>query len=279
MPKQPGFIDKVNGIINYVENPCDAPWIIYFETALPALGTAILTLLDFGFDDVVRGALRPRGLRTRKHTRRGRRGRSRFGGIPELGELIGSSLPGAQEAKGRSVTQGVKNLWIVDGVLQRILWYWLVVDVTVEFFYAWASAINESVFCKKTGMGAAYYKSADDATFFSLGNFWTSPPSNIKVYERDGAEAKAGAHFNQGRSFSGITTIKATPLGIGPGPLELRAIDSFGNIVGSGTPQNNPDGTVSVVLQRPSFSGSVFYSYRTNGEGYVGVCDSITIGT
>ena len=59
-PRPPSFIDKVNGIVKFIQNPCIAPWVVYVELAAPAAGKAVLTLLDFGFDDVVRGALRPK---------------------------------------------------------------------------------------------------------------------------------------------------------------------------------------------------------------------------
>jgi hypothetical protein len=278
MPRQPTFIDKVNAIIDYVENPCEAPWMLYVETALPAAGQAILTLLDFGFDDVVRGALRPRGLRSHKHTRRGRRGRGLGNAIPEIGELIGANLPGAQQAKGRQVSQGVKNLWLVDGVIQRGLFWWLVADVTFEFLYAWASAIQATKVCSAQAKGRSYYKSSDNAVFFSLGNFWTSPPSVFEQYSTNGASAFAGGHTNAGRPFSGITSIKAvqtTPTG---GPLQLRALMPDGSIAMSDDAKLDDQGNWNILDKQFSSNGTIQYQYRTNGAAFIGVCDSFTVG-
>ena len=147
MAKQPGFFEQINYIKKFVSNPCDAPWTVYVELFFPALGKALLMILAFGMDDVLRGFFRPKGVRGPWHRRRGRKGKARFRGIPEIGEAIGSRLPGAEEVRGRSVSQGVKHMWMVDGVLQRILWYWLLVDVVVEGLYQWTSMINKTEFC------------------------------------------------------------------------------------------------------------------------------------
>lgn len=158
MPKPPGYIDKVNTVVKFTQNPCNAPWTVYFESALISAGKQIIVLLSFGLDDIIRGYFRPRGVYQARRSPFGRRGKSRprRGSIvPEIGEMIGKRLPGAERARGRSVTQGVKNIWIIDGVLQRLLWYWLVVDVTVDFFYTWATLVQESSFCQTADQGRA----------------------------------------------------------------------------------------------------------------------------
>lgn len=148
MAETPGFFEQINYIKKFVSNPCDAPWIVYIELFFPALGIALLHILTFGMDDILRGWIRPKGVKGPWHRRKGRKGKARFRGIPEIGEAIGSRLPGAEQARGRKVSQGVKHMWAVDGVLQRILWYWLLVDVVVEGFYQWTSMINKTEFCK-----------------------------------------------------------------------------------------------------------------------------------
>jgi len=142
-----GLFDQVNYIKKFISNPCDAPWTVYLELFFPAFGKAILTILTFGMDDVMRGYFRPKGVRGPWHRRKGRKGKARFRGIPEIGEAVGSHLPGAESVRGRSVTHGVKHMWMVDGVLQRVLWYWLLVDVVVTGLFEWTSMINKTEFC------------------------------------------------------------------------------------------------------------------------------------
>ena len=179
MPRPPGMMDKINYVVKYVENPCDAPWTIYFETLLPALGKAVIAVLSFGMGDLFRGYFRPKGLRAKPRRGKGKKGRFKTAMMPEVGNVIGKKLPGAEIA-GRAVggqdgagklvkaalafQHGTKNLWIIDLGLQRLLWWWLIIDITVDFFYHWTSLINQSEFCSKqnatgiavTGNGGAF---------------------------------------------------------------------------------------------------------------------------
>lgn len=275
---QPDFLGKIGAIIKYFQNPCDAPWTVYFETAGPALGEAVLTLLDFGFDDVVRGALRPGGLRSNRHGRRGRRGGGLSKAIPEVGELLGAMIPGQKNRKARRTSNGVKNLWLLDGVIQRVLWYWLVADVTVTFAFNWTSAILESRFCEQQGAGAALSVFPEDAICFSVANAWTTPPAVIKIYETGAAEAFGGAHFNFGMPFSCSTTISGTRLPIfDEGFIEMRSIVGGvpGPIIESSV---NADGEEQIVGVEHSFGEFVLFQVRTNGGGFMCDGQSFTMG-
>lgn len=156
----PQYLDQVNSVIRWWENPCDAPWTLYAELAREPLGDAILTLLAFGLDDVARGFLRPKGIgRVGRHARKGRRGR-RGVGIPEIGEMIGRNWPGAEDLRQRSVSDGVKKLWLVDGVIQRGLFWWMIADVTLTFLADWLTAVQESEVCSRQRVGSALWNSA-----------------------------------------------------------------------------------------------------------------------
>lgn len=152
--RPPSYLDKVNTIIDFVEHPCQAPWQVYVELALIPAGKAILQLVEPSLLDIVRAYFRPKGLRKGRHGRHGRR-RGRRGGIPDTSELIGHHLPGYNATSMRHVSDGVKFLWLVDGVIQRVFWYWLIADVTLDFFYNWTSAIQKSEYCKYQDQGGA----------------------------------------------------------------------------------------------------------------------------
>jgi len=174
MPKVPGYLQGFNGIVYLLENRCEDPWTVYLELAFPALGKAIITLLSFGMDDVIRGYFRPsKGLRGLRHGRKGRKGGRPRGGIPEIGEMIGEKLPGRETFKQRTVSQGVKYLWVIDGIIQRGLWYWLVFDILNTFFYDWASAIFESNAGEDCGPDRLLAYGASDVSHALFG--WNSP--------------------------------------------------------------------------------------------------------
>lgn len=277
-PKPPGFIDKVNGIINFAQNPCNAPWYLYAETALPAAGKAVLTLLDFGFDDVVRGALRPRGLRSHGHTRGRKRGGGGSRGIPEIGELIGSQIPGAETAKGRQVSQGVRHLWIVDGVIQRLLWYWLVVDVTVDFFYNWSSAIMQTEFCSKIGSGSAAANTGFEGEFLAVANAWTGVVANNVIYETGQATARNGAHQNGGKPFTGVTSFSGGEGILKGGRMELRVQIGTFTLQITAPAEADLFGKVDSVLGWDSVKRPLTYTYRTNGGSFIGQFNCFTTG-
>ena len=158
-PVDPGYFDKVNYVIDAWTVACDAPWYIYVETMGPAALEAFITLLTFGWDDVARGFWRPRGLNPRRTGKRKGKWRRRIPRFPELGEEIGKRLPGADKIKGRKWGAGGKWLWRVDTIAQRALFWWLVVDVTIDFAFNWTSLLYETEWCKQSSLGRFSYTS------------------------------------------------------------------------------------------------------------------------
>lgn len=174
MAKPPSWINKVNYVIDFWMDPCHAPFLVYLELAAAPAGDALLTWFSFGLDDVVRGYLRPSralgsGIRTRRgkdKVKKTRWGRT-VGGIGDVwratpglgndvGGWIGGNLPGANELKGRRIHDLTKFLWLLDDVAQRALFWLMVADVAVDFAYEWATALNESQFCKRDKNGSLY---------------------------------------------------------------------------------------------------------------------------
>lgn len=145
-------LQQVNGVIRFVEDPCSAPWSVYARCAGPALGHLVLALLMFGFDDVVRGYFRPAvvGMRSRTGRRRGRGRIARWArkGIPEIGEMIGHNIPGAKKMAARGVSTKVAMLWAFDGVLQRIMFWWMILDVVTDAAFEWTTCIAQTRECQ-----------------------------------------------------------------------------------------------------------------------------------
>lgn len=269
MPKQPGFLDKWNAIIRYIEDPCvGAPWLLYVELALPPLGNAIVTWFGFGLDDVIRGYFRPKGLRTGRHGRGGKRGgkpRTKIGKaisrIPGLGDdvgnTIGKALPGATEARGRHVSQGVKQLWIVDNFLQRGLFYWLVADMITDFLYEWTSLLQESEFCKRTYSAGVY--ATGDGGGLAFGNIWfaVEAPNIIKSSGFVGWNVST-ATFARGK-WTAIMGAEYQNLATQPVVIEGRIRGTI-----DGKDYEILSGEVEV---EPNASGQIVMSADLNGEG------------
>lgn len=180
-PVDPGYFDKVNYVIEAWSKPCRAPWYIYVETMGPAALEAFITLVSFGWDDVARGYFRPKDIGLRRSSKgKPRKGRA-FPKIPELGEKIGGSLPGADQQKGKKWSEGGKFLWRVDGVIQRVLFWWLVADVTIDFAFNWTSVLYETKWCEDD-LNSFSYRS-DGVGRVTPGDTWWNAVVTVQDYE------------------------------------------------------------------------------------------------
>ena len=167
MSRGPGVIDRVNFVVEMWNNPCDVPWVVYIETALPAALDAFIAVICFDIGDVLRFVFRPANLRSGRHSRGGRKGR--HGRKPKgIRVRLTNKMPAFKALTQRRVTQGVKNLWIIDGIGQRLMWWWLVVDIATFTAYNWTSAIYKTERCQM-GLGpGGFLRESDDGTYISL---------------------------------------------------------------------------------------------------------------
>lgn len=159
MPEPPGIIKRVNYVKNFIVDPCEAPFIVYVETFLPAFGKLVLNWYSFGLDDIIRGYFRPAGLVSMGHRRRlpdrkkARKRNKLVRALEEIigfepGEVIAKYLPFQQKMSYRMISQGERYLWIIDGIVQRALYYWMVVDLVTEFAYEWTSLLMRTEYCE-----------------------------------------------------------------------------------------------------------------------------------
>lgn len=147
MANPPGIIDRVNYVTKSLNNPCDVPWVVYAETAGKAALTVAIAVVCFDIFDVARFVFRPAGLRSGRHLSRGKKGsnkRRKKG----LGRKLANKVPILATLNQRSVSNGVKHLWIIDGIGQRLLWWWLMIDVTTGFFYNWTTMLKKTEQCQ-----------------------------------------------------------------------------------------------------------------------------------
>lgn len=143
MARGPGIISRMNYVVDTFNNPDDLPWAVYAETALPAFLEVWVAIICFDILDIIRFIFKPSGLRSGRHMRRGRKGRNKRG-RKGLGRRLVGKLPGVSALQARHVTNGVKNLWIIDGIGQRLLWWWLMADVTSAFVYNWTTMARKT---------------------------------------------------------------------------------------------------------------------------------------
>lgn len=282
--KKPSFLDKWNAIIDFIIDPCDAPFLLYVELALPPLGKAIIMWFSFGLDDVIRGYFRPKGLRTARHGRGGKRGGkkpgrirkalSRIPGIgDDVGDFVGQHLPGAKEAKGRVVSQGVKHLWILDGFVQRGLFYWLVADLVTDFLYDWTSLLQESEYCHRDKNSSLYAEGGGGGLPF--GGIWynVEAPTVVKTTGNIGWAVSA-ANCPNG-DWTAICGVRYRNLSTQPVTFDGRVIVIQGGGVTVQEGQSTGCGPLSeaelVITGTMSGPGIMYFQARTSITAAVGV--------
>ncbi|MEM2567980.1 MAG: hypothetical protein QXH20_05850 [Candidatus Bathyarchaeia archaeon] len=150
------FLNKVNTIVQFSEFSCSQNYFyLYVTMALPAAGEFVLALLDFDWDDIVRAYIRPKGLRIRNLIPS--LILDKYLDVPELGEAIGVRIPGAKIVKGITDKSGLRVLFIFDAILQKLFYYWMIIDLTADFFYYWSAGIFRSRICPESSDSAAWY--------------------------------------------------------------------------------------------------------------------------
>lgn len=276
-PVDPGYFDKVNYIIDSWSTFCDAPWYIYIETMGPAALEAFITLLTFGWDDVARGYWRPKGLGRRWGKRKGRR-KGAIRGFPEIGEEIGKRLPGADQVKNRRWGAGGKFIWRIDTLAQRALFWWLVADVTLDFFYEWTSLLYATEWCKQSNLGRFSWRKPTYQT--ASGGGWRA----VNIPDKDYQFPPPVWIGNRG-------TIGATPCTVGagmnvkekppfpkPGNFSIRIVKRGTDIeyAKTGPMDTMADGTQSLVAAGKVPANTVIQvqimhdvSFADVGDGFV----------
>src|SRR3546814_3691507 len=94
--------------------------------------------------------------------------------------MIGSRLPGAEEVKGKSYADGVKKMWILDGVLQRGLLYWMIADLAADWLadMAWGIMTDDNAYCPT--IARAYAESTGQAVTGAI--FWNPYSSRSEAH-------------------------------------------------------------------------------------------------
>lgn len=145
------YYKRLNAVVDFFEFSCNGNLIMYVQTLLPALGELVLGLLEFDVDDVLRGMMRPYGPSGRKSLVFDTRRKKWEWEIPELGEEIGKRIPGAKFIKASKWWGKTRALWIIDGVIQKALYVWLIIDLVTEFLYNWSTGILKHPACYGEG--------------------------------------------------------------------------------------------------------------------------------
>lgn len=148
------IFSRINFIVRLVIDPCDAPIEVWLQTAFPAL---LKFLWSYFFPDwlnILTTYARPgKALAKKRGQRKGSRGK-KGGRTKRLNplsfspdEYIGKNLPGFDDLNTRGISDGVMWLWTIFGVIERVLFFFFVIGLVLDFLFDWFSAIYQAGYC------------------------------------------------------------------------------------------------------------------------------------
>ncbi len=227
-PKDEGF-DKVNFVIDSWSTGCDAPWYIYIETMKPAALEAFIVLLSFGWADVVRGRLRPRGLGRRSSKRKGKWAR-RLPRFPEIGNTLGKSIPVGEQLED-FIKWGNKTrfLWRIDNLIQAGLFMWLIVDVAEDFAFNWTSLLYDSYWCQPDPPGSFSFQTIGYSNIFD--NTWKLAGFGTEDYNRGPPTwgFRSGSTGSNPATVTAVLKVKKRVAFDPPDSFEVRVLNKADN--------------------------------------------------
>ena len=212
-----------NEITNITHTPCEDKWTVIIETALPAAGDAMYLLLTPSPEEILENYLQPYPSKTSRRGAKGdranKRKRSRSGkvrrswpSVPDVDSWAAAIIPGAEMVKGRKA--GAPTRWAFDAIdrLDRILWWFLIIDVTKTFFNVWSSGMREARFCSQPWLfiGSSSCENENPArhNINHTSTKWTD--GLLKNVGRNRASFSATTPPNGSRVMAGSFTVEQT---------------------------------------------------------------------
>lgn len=171
------FRHSWQAIVDIWEVDCGGQWLLYVKTAVAAAGKALILVITPSMEEVLENYLEPkdgrrmgrRGQRNDRSTGVDERGRpitKHRRGIPDVDEAIAAMLPGAEWMKSREMYPGEHLFWKHINAADRILWWYLLVQVGEEFVTEWQSGLMQSGECLAPNAGSCHFNINERDSFF-----------------------------------------------------------------------------------------------------------------
>lgn len=173
---------KINFITFLWEDPCDAPWTVYAETAGPALMELFVSLYGLDLFDLQKEkyqrSLNPYRLRSNRkgntgNKRNRRTWRGRLGALVSFdpNEASGRRLSPVKKPPQIRFSVGRASLFLVGGILERLVWQWFLLSQLFEFFFNWSSALLKSEACSEKA-AAVCMREGGGQTIIGVGPYY-----------------------------------------------------------------------------------------------------------
>lgn len=161
-PGYPNWFDKINFLVDFFIDPCDAPITVYVESLKPALLDFLISYYQADLTNININLFRwsfripkPKGGRKGRHGNKSNKpkGPGFLRGILtfDIDQFISSKIALFQRLPKQKATFGIATLWAIEGVIERINFWLFIFEIALDFFFAWSSLIKKSVYCQAQG--------------------------------------------------------------------------------------------------------------------------------
>jgi hypothetical protein len=134
-PPTPGWFGQVNFIVGWFMQSCDVPLTVYVQFAAEPTVEVALMLVTLDPADLVKEWARPKGLRTARHGRKGKRGTKDVFTLLDVDELVAHNIAGHEEFRGRPFGSATFWAFEITDVIDRVSWTFACVDGITEIGY------------------------------------------------------------------------------------------------------------------------------------------------
>lgn len=144
MPQPPDWLSLVKFVTKYYISGCERPWSMYAEAATDTSKDIAMAFLSLSVTDIVKEFFRPKGLRSKRHGRKGSKSRGVTGGIPDPNEMVAKSVRADLGLEPPKYRLGNAVFYVVDDVFDRVTWTVALFEMASDLIYSTLLGVLEA---------------------------------------------------------------------------------------------------------------------------------------
>lgn len=272
------LFERLNFIKDFFVDPCDAPWTLYAEAFGPAALEAAVTWYTPDLTNILFNAAKPtKALAKRRSQRKGKTiGKSgRFGKNGVLrrfvnfdqDDWIGKKIRGFTNFADRKISGREWALWVSYGLLERVAFWFFVIDLVTDFLFNWASLVEESKFCQARG-ALVVLREGSQKTVGAVGG-WKPIMCEIILKQRNVSSGVSSVFVPDGARMKLVVSSTAQPIDGKDKGYQLRIIDGFGTVFAEASGTASTASPSPVTLKADLIGGRNYFIEQKVSEGFV----------
>ena len=266
---------ELNYIFSYFYNGCRTDRDVVIQLAQEPAGKVALSLLSFGWEDIVKSFWRPKGLRQHRHGRK-RKKKGRGGGLPQINDILAEALDPKNDLFEPLHDDGLRIWWELENTIERVSYTIMLWDLIETFAFEVILGILDTQATKCEIPGRASIMGRNIETF-NTGQLYDIECPVVKYAEPPCQPYLYGIIINDDNWYqilAGVTCVSRSDVGrplrirvlvdakVGGGIYE-KVVDDFGY-------HSSESSIFSGVVQGP---GSVSIQVGCAGNMYVSAID------